>query len=321
MFIYSAPMEGVTGAAWRRAHAAVFGGVDKYFTPFFSPTHEHIFPPRTVRELLPANNPGLRLVPQLLCRDPDDFVWAAGELLERGYGEVNFNLGCPSGTVAAKGKGSGLLAFPDELERFFSCALGALPERSVSVKTRLGVASEGEYARLLDIYAPLPLRELIVHPRVRLDGYTGGVHLEAFAETFGRISVPVVYNGDVFTPGRCGEIAARFPRVGAVMLGRGLAANPALAREICGGAPASREELRRFHTLVWEGCVRDFGSAGPAVHRLKELWSYLIHMFSGCEKQYKTLRKAKRPEEFLAAAESILSGAPLAERPAYGGEG
>ena len=245
MFIYYAPMEGVTGAAWRRAHAAVFGGVDKYFAPFFSPTHEHIFPPRTVRELLPANNPGLRLVPQLLCRDPNDFVWAAGELLERGYGEVNFNLGCPSGTVAAKGKGSGFLAFPDELSRFFSRALGALPERSVSVKTRLGVASEDEYARLLDIYAPLPLRELIVHPRVRLDGYTGGVRLEAFAETFGRVSVPVVYNGDVFTPGRCGEIAGLFPRVAAVMLGRGLAANPALAREIRGGVYCGRRKKQQ----------------------------------------------------------------------------
>lgn len=59
-------MEGVTGAAFRRAHARVFGGVDRYFAPFFSPTREHVMPPRVRRELLPANNPGLTLVPQLL---------------------------------------------------------------------------------------------------------------------------------------------------------------------------------------------------------------------------------------------------------------
>lgn len=67
-------------------------------------------PPRVKRELLPGNNPGFELVPQLLCRDADDFVWAARLLFGMGYGEVNFNLGCPSGTVAAKGKGAGFLA-------------------------------------------------------------------------------------------------------------------------------------------------------------------------------------------------------------------
>ena len=103
------------------------------------------------------------------------------------------------------------------------------------------------------------------------------------------------------------------------MLGRGLAANPALAREINGGPPASREELARFHELVWAGCVRDFGAPGPAVHRLKELWSYIIYMFAPCPREYKALRKARRPEEYLDAAQSILANVPLADEPAFGG--
>ena len=148
------------------------------------------------------------------------------------------------------------------------------------------------------------------------------MHLEAFAETFGRISVPVVYNGDVFTPGRCGEIAGLFPRVAAVMLGRCLAANPALARRDTRRSPGLARELRRFHTLVWEGCVRDFGSAGPAVHRLKELWSNPHPLCSpAAEKQYKTCARRSGPRNSLAAADTILSRASLAERPAYGGEG
>ena len=107
---YCAPLEGVTGYAFRRAHARYFAPADKYFAPFFAPTQEHVFPPRVLRELSPANNAGVRAVPQLLCRSAEDFVWAANALAGMGYGEVNLNLGCPSGTVTAKGKGSGLLS-------------------------------------------------------------------------------------------------------------------------------------------------------------------------------------------------------------------
>ena len=61
MQIYCAPLEGVTGAAFRRAHARIFAGADRYFAPFFSPTREHVMPPRVRRELLPANNAGVAL--------------------------------------------------------------------------------------------------------------------------------------------------------------------------------------------------------------------------------------------------------------------
>ena len=310
-------MEGVTAAPYRRAHAAVFGGIDKYFAPFFSPAREHVVPPRVKRELLPANNPGVTLVPQLLCRDPDDFVWAAQELFDMGYGEINFNLGCPSGTVAAKGKGSGFLAFPDELDAFFDRVFSSLQGGKISIKTRLGVESEVEFERLLDIYARYPISELIVHARVRRDQYRGEVRLGAFAQSLERFPGDIAYNGDVFTPERAGALTARFPQLSALMLGRGLAADPALARKIRGGAAASREELTRFHDLVWAGCVRDFGAAGAAVPRMKELWSYIIYMFEPCAKQYKALAKAKRPDDFLAAAQSILANVPLAEHGAF----
>ena len=317
--VYSAPLEGVTGAAWRRAHAAVFGGCAKYFAPFFSPTREHIMPPRVRRELLPANNPGLALVPQLLCRNPDDFVWAARELFDMGYTEVNLNLGCPSGTVAAKGKGAGFLAFPDELDEFFERVFSELPGANISVKTRLGLEGEAEFARLLDIFARRPISELIVHTRVRADWYRLPARPDTFAAALGRFPGPAVYNGDLFTASDARALEERFPEARALMLGRGLAANPALAREIANGERASREELARFHELVWAGCVRDFGAPGPAVHRLKELWSYIIYMFAPCPREYKALRKARRPEEYLDAAQSVLANVPLAENPAFGG--
>ena len=115
---YAAPMEGLTGAVFRRVHHRFFPGVDKYFMPFLSPGKEHHFQKRDLRELAPEQNAGLHAVPQLLTRSPEDFLWCAHALADLGYQEVNLNLGCPSGTVTAKGKGSGLLRDLGELERF-----------------------------------------------------------------------------------------------------------------------------------------------------------------------------------------------------------
>ena len=313
MLIYAAPMEGVTGAAFRRAHAKIFGGADRYFAPFFSPAREHVVPPRVMREWLPANNTGVSLVPQLLCRDPDDFIWAAETLFGMGYGEVNLNLGCPSGTVAAKGKGSGFLAFPDELDAFFDRVFSALPGRRISVKTRLGLESVEEFPRLLEIYSRYPVCELTIHPRVRRDMYRLPVRPEGYALAYGRTDgPPLCYNGDVFTPADAERVTERFPRTHALMLGRGLAADPALARRIKGGCAASRGELREFHDAVYDGCARDFGNENVTVPRMKELWSYLRFSFEPCPKEYRCLAKSARPGEFLATAHDILENVPLA---------
>ncbi len=312
MQIYCAPLEGVTGAAFRRAHARIFAGADRYFAPFFSPTREHVMPPRVRRELLPANNAGVPLVPQLLCRNADDFIWAAETLFDMGYGEVNFNLGCPSGTVAAKGKGSGFLTHPDELDAFFERVFSALPGRRISVKTRLGVEDEGEFPHLLDIYSRYPICELTVHPRVRRDMYRLPVRPEGYAMACARLEIPLCYNGDVFTAGGAADVMRRFPATHALMLGRGLMADPALARQIRGGGPAGRSELREFHDAVYAGCARDFGNENVTVPRMKELWSYLRFQFAPCPREYKRLTKARRPDDYLSAAHDILANVPLA---------
>ena len=160
-------MEGITGHVFRRVHAECFGALDCYYTPFLPPPRVgNRFGGKAFKEIDPANNQGLNVVPQLMSKNADEFVWAAQVLADMGYREVNLNLGCPSGTVVAKGKGSGFLRSLDELEVFLSdvCERSPLP---VSVKTRLGLESDDEYERVLDLYCRMPLAELIVHPRVQ----------------------------------------------------------------------------------------------------------------------------------------------------------
>ena len=152
MKYYFAPMEGVTGAEFRRAHHQVFGGVDAYYMPFLSPTQDHVFTPRELRGILPENNPGFRAVPQLLTRNAEDFLWAAGELAQLGYDEVNLNLGCPSGTVTAKGKGAGLLQRRDTLEELLEGIFAKTPVK-LSIKTRLGWEDPEEFGPLLELFS------------------------------------------------------------------------------------------------------------------------------------------------------------------------
>ena len=305
-----APLEGITTWLFRRTHARMFGGADRYFTPFFSPAAEHILTKKELRDLAPEQNTGVPTVPQVMTRRAEDFLWAAERMAELGYGEVNLNLGCPSGTVTAKGKGAGFLLRPDELDAFLDAVFSkvCLP---VSVKTRIGYRDAAELPRLLEIFRRYPICELIVHPRLREEFYRGPVHLDAFAQALADSPVPVVYNGDLKRPEDVSDILRRFPAVSGVMIGRGAAADPALPRRLRGGPAAGREELQAFTQTLYDGYRSAYGSAGPAAQRMKELWFYLIERFDGGEKYAKKMRRVKVPEEYERLEAGIFQELPL----------
>ena len=132
MKFYLAPMEGITTYIYRNAYNHYFGGIDKYFTPFIASKKMNR---RERNEILPAHNQSLTVVPQILANRSEEFLKIAEKIAEYGYGTVNLNLGCPSGTVTARKRGAGFLGVPDELDRF----LYEIYERSplkISIKTR-----------------------------------------------------------------------------------------------------------------------------------------------------------------------------------------
>ena len=124
---YAAPMEGLTGWRWRQVQSELFGGADRYYTPFLSPNANFEFQTKELQEIDPEHNRDLFVVPQILTNRPEYFVWAAKECQSRGYSEVNLNLGCPSGTVTAKNKGAGLLRERDILRALLDGIFNALP--------------------------------------------------------------------------------------------------------------------------------------------------------------------------------------------------
>jgi tRNA-dihydrouridine synthase len=307
-----APMEGITGHLFRQVHHKYFPGIDRYFMPFYSPSQEHSFTRRAFQDILPEHNEGLNAVPQLLTRRAEDFLWAAGRLANLGYREVNLNLGCPSGTVTAKGKGAGFLAFPDELDAFLDEIFSCCPIK-ISVKTRLGVHDPGEFPALLNIYNKYPMTELIIHPRVRTDFYKGHTRMDHFAVALTASKNPVCYNGDLTTLFSYETFTERFPGMESVMLGRGLVGNPALVRQLRGGTGPKRDELRAFHDTLYERYADVFGTRRNASLRMKELWFYLIHLFSEADRHAKALRKATDAAAFECAAAAIFQDLPLRE--------
>lgn len=112
-------MEGVTGYLYRNAHHSFFDNIDKYFAPFIVANQGDSFKSREINDILPQNNEGLCLIPQLLTNNAEDFIHTSKKIMQLGYDEINLNLGCPSGTVVSKNRGSGFLAKRRELDIFW----------------------------------------------------------------------------------------------------------------------------------------------------------------------------------------------------------
>ena len=301
MNFYFAPMEGLTDSIYRRTHHRYFPGVDAYYMPFFSPTIHRSLTSREARELPYGDTEGFTAVPQIMTKNTEDFLWAAQQCLDRGYREVNLNLGCPSGTVFSKGKGSGMLRDPGELERFLDCVYARSP-LPISLKTRLGVDDPQEFIRLLDIYNRYPVKLLIVHPRVRKDFYEGPVQMELFQYALNRSRNPLCFNGNLTTRNQLDAFSKTFPGVSSVMVGRGLIGNPAL---LC-VQNAAPDTLEQFCDELLDQYIEAFGGSRNAMFRLKENWRYLLCLFRNTEKLGKQLRKTTDIAQYRAITHEIF---------------
>ena len=304
-----APLEGITDAVYRRTHQKYYPGVTRYYTPFMSPTHHHVFTNRQLRELDPANNGPLLPVPQLLGKNAEDFLWAARELADMGFAEVNLNLGCPSGTVAAKGKGAGFLARPEELDAFLEAVFREAP-LPISIKTRIGAERPEEFPRILALLEQYPVCRLIIHPRTRTEFYKGPVHRDVFRDAAAATGLPLCYNGDLFTPEDILGFQREFPGIDTVMLGRGLIADPGLVGKMA-GLPGDKTTLYRFLEELGQEYIRVFDGPQNAMHRMKAIWTYVLCSFRDGESFRKRLGKTRRFDDMQAVAEEIFQTSEL----------
>lgn len=307
MRYYFAPMEGLTDSIYRHVHHKHFPGVHSYYMPFLSPTIHRSLTHREDRELPFAETEDFRAVPQILTKVAEDFLWAADQCRIRGYDEVNLNIGCPSGTVVSKGKGSGMLRDPETLDRFLDTIFSGSP-LPVSVKTRLGLEAPEEFYKLMEVFNRYPIRELTIHPRVRKQFYAGSVDLELFRYAAENSKNPLCYNGDLLSLSDAQKIEAAFPGVEAVMIGRGLIADPGML-----SSGTEKGTLEAFMNELLECYTVAFGGSRNAMFRLKENWGFLHCRFENCDKLWKRLRKTTDLQEYKSITAEIFHTLPLRE--------
>ena len=300
--IHLAPLQGYTEAAYRNAHAAVFGGVDVYHTPFVRIDRGE-FRHKDVRDILPENNRVPHLIPQLIASEMDKTERIIALFIEQGYREMDINLGCPFPMLAKRQCGSGMLPHPDKVETLLK-QIEQYPDVSFSVKMRLGWEKPDECLTLLPLLNAAPLTEIIVHPRLGIQQYKGEVNMEGFTAFYEACRHPVIYNGDILTIEDIRCITEKFPKLTGVMIGRGLLANPALGWEYKEGRKLTpeewREKLRALHTAVFQHYETQIqGGEAQLVTKMKTFWEYF--MPSTDRKVLKKIHKSNKLTQYNEA--------------------
>ncbi len=303
--IYFAPLEGITGHVYRDAHRKYFGNIDKYFIPFLVTNQTGKLKSKERKDILPENNQGIYAVPQILSNNAKQFIMMAKFLEGYGYKEININLGCPARTVVTKKRGSGFLAFPEELDRFLEEVYDGISVK-LSVKTRIGLDSPEEFEELLKIYNQYPIEELIIHPRVQKDFYKNTPNWDVFEQAVKESKNPVCYNGDINTTGDLAKLQQRFPDINCIMLGRGLLRNPGFADEIQEGKALDKNVLKAFHDELCAGYEQAVSGDKNVLFKMKEVWFYMGQMFEDSEKYVKAIRKSNRLGEYYEAVEKLF---------------
>lgn len=311
--IYFAPLEDVTGYLFRNLHNRIFPGVDRYYAPFISAVEpERKIKRRELEDTAPENNQGINMIPQILTNSSGDFINTAEMLINRGYKEINFNLGCPSRDVVKRKKGSGFLTVPDKLDRFFDEVFNTFAEKgyddvNISVKTRIGRSDTGNLDRIIEILNRYPVSEVTVHPRLGKDFYRGPLDMAAFEKMYEGLRHPVIFNGEIKSTYDIEETVKKYPKLKAIMIGRGMIRDLALAREFKDGKPLSLPEITDFTGELYRSYKERLHAEIYAVNKMKELWGWIKEdpLFDGKEREIRAILKSKSAVEYESAVHMI----------------
>lgn len=298
MNYYFAPLEGMTGYRYRTIHSRHFPGMDRYYSPFVVTRDGGIMKDKELQDILPENNKGTCLIPQLLTNRAENFLQASGQMAKLGYQEVNLNLGCPSGTVTGKGRGAGFLRLERRqgLQKFLD-EIYAHAEVAISVKTRIGWDDPEDFPDLLQLFNEYPIQELIIHPRTRQEFYQGEVHRDVFAYACENSRNPVCYNGDLRNVEDVRQLLREYWDLPSVMIGRGLIADPGLVSRLQ-GKHVTKEQFHDFYQDLFQTYQEWLSGDTPLLHKMKELWIFMAESFTDAEPYLKKIKKTNRLAEY-----------------------
>ena len=293
-----APMQGLTEVLFRRVYEECFpGAIPIAMSPFISLTHNLQFSRGKAQEsmlsdVLPENNTGsIPVIPQILGKETEEFVELCNILYDMGYGEVNWNIGCPMRAITGKHRGSGILPYPDEVRAVLDNVVPRM-KPILSVKMRLGLRSKDEIFQLAPILNDYPLASVTIHPRTGRQQYTGVPDLDTFGEVLPLIKHPIIYNGDICTAADAHRIKERFPSISDIMVGRGVLYRPTLPFEINGQRPSLTCQC--FIRRLMEEIKNTLPTEQSMIRKTKEYWSLLWKSLPISEMQAREVLRAQQ---------------------------
>lgn len=303
-----APMQGLTELMFRKVYHQCFpGALDAAISPFLSLTHGNLADAwKKIDDVLPeANADSLPVIPQILGKEPVEFVDLANRLYDIGYTEINWNIGCPMRRVTAKHRGSGILPYPDEVRAILDYIIPRL-HPSLSIKMRLGLHLPDEIFPLIPILNDYPLRAITIHPRTGKQQYSGQVDLDTFQRALPLIRHKVIYNGDICTPADYRRIRQRFPQIDDIMIGRGILFDPLLPLRIKHNQPDDLQATLHFVLALTDAIAQLPIREESRMRKTKEYWCLVRRSLPITEQQSLTVLHAQTPAETSLRLHAIL---------------
>lgn len=305
--LLSSPLQGFTDFRFRNAINNYFGGIDTYYSPYIRLNGKLVIKPSYERDLLPENNVGLEVIPQIITNDADEFLFVANYVKDLGYKELNWNLGCPYPMVTKSGMGSGLICNPEKINHILD-KVHSESDIIVSMKMRLGYENSEEILDVLPILDTYPIKNIAIHARIGKQLYKGGVHLDAFQHCIDNTKHKLYYNGDIKSVAKFREMQERFPTIDHWMIGRGLISDPflpSMIRQNTTEYPENKIELfSAFHDTLYGIYSESLSGSTHLLLKMYHLWEYFAVTFSNPHKVLKKIKKAQSIRNYeLAVAE------------------
>ncbi|MDD2962037.1 MAG: tRNA-dihydrouridine synthase family protein [Muribaculaceae bacterium] len=301
--IYSAPLQGFTEAIWRRLHNNIFGGISKYYAPFMRIEHGEIRK-KDIRDIAIENNQGLNIIPQILASKPDNAKRTTEHIISLGYKEIDINIGCPFPPITNKKQGAGMLCYPELVIEMLKELTQYKNDIQFSIKARLGLKADNELINLIPEIEKFKPTELTIHPRIAKQQYTGDILINQFDEIYNATSIPIVYNGDILTVDNINSIVMKYPKLKAIMIGRGLLYNPALAREYQNGKKLEIAEFMTFSNQIYNYYKDTLQGDSHILAKIKPFWNYAPDFID--HKTTKLIKKSSSLAKYENAVNSFI---------------
>ena len=339
--ILFAPLQGYTTGPYRKAHAEIFGGVDAYYAPFLrienglprekdlrdleSPDIDGIANANSVGNA-DATGEDYKVVPQIIANSVHEFKTLAEALLQKGFSEIDFNMGCPFPMQVNRHRGAGILSdinavqeIMDEIRKMSGATTETAPIK-FSVKMRLGQNSPDEAFALLPLLNDTPLAHIKLHPRLGKQQYKGAIDFNSFERFYNECKHPLVYNGDITTVSQINELERKYPKLAGIMIGRGLLARPSLAAEYkalrnetnpasvrstdCEATPQELlGKIQQMHQAIFDNASKTYLGDSQILSHVQTFWDYLEPNIP--KKVFKKIKKAGKLCEYKEAIEML----------------